>query len=230
MKNSSLQLLLLSLIFINFSPKANAKPTIEQRHSLDEKLKSLGLPPGLESWVDDPKDIQQVTIAPLFYQTFVCAEHPLGQLHGAGDALGTDCIMVGGIDGDIGFEKMYLKDGKKNTDWYGWHAEIHAPFDGIVKYVHINPVTNTPGTMSRAPASMIMFEREDGMNVVYAHLAEPRVQIGDHVKAGQVVAIDSNNGVARNPHIHVGAYRNGVPYQIRWDLKAMGQVPALVGN
>ena len=68
------------------------------------------------------------------------------------------------------------------------------------------------------------------MNVVYAHLAQPRVQTGDHVKAGQVVAIDSNNGVARNPHIHVGAYRNGVPYQIRWDLKAMGQVPALVGN
>lgn len=225
-------------LLLAFQASAAASPAPQAWHApppaviekIEAKLHAMGLPPGLEVPVDDPAVIHQATIAPLFHQPFACSEHPAGQLHGLGDALGTDCMMVGGIEGDAGFERMYKGDGARNEDWVGWRAEIHAPFDGVVKFIHINPVTNTPGTMGPPPASMMMFERADGLDVVYAHIMDPRVKVGDHVTAGQVVAMDGNNGPARNPHVHVGAFKGREPLQIHWNLKAMGAVPALAAN
>jgi len=53
------------------------------------------------------------------------------------------------------------------------------------------------------------------------------VRLGDRVSVGQVVALDGNNGSARNPHVHVGAYRGKTPLQIRWDLAAEGRIQTL---
>ena len=73
---------------------------------------------------------------------------------------------------------------------------------------------------------MIQFRNADGVIVVFAHVTEIAVKVGDTVKAGQVVAKVGNNGVARAPHIHIGAYReaDAVPLQIRWDLRAMARI------
>ena len=114
-----------------------------------------------------------------------------------------------------------------NADWYGWRTEVHAPFDGTVVTVDINPVTNTPGKQGKPPASGMIFRRADGTYVVYAHIMEPRVKPGDHVVAGQVVALVGNNGFARNPHTHIGAWRGRKALQIRWDAAAMGKVAGL---
>ena len=56
-----------------------------------------------------------------------------------------------------------------------------------------------------------------------AHLVDFRVKAGDRVTAGQLIALDGNNGMARNPHVHVGAWRqkDNMPLQIRWDLRAL---------
>jgi murein DD-endopeptidase MepM/ murein hydrolase activator NlpD len=59
---------------------------------------------------------------------------------------------------------------------------------------------------------------------------EIRVRKGDRVTSGQVVAVDGNNGTAKMPHVHVGAYLGSTPLQIRWDLRAEGQVPTLLGT
>ena len=48
----------------------------------------------------------------------------------------------------------------------------------------------------------------------------------DSVKAGQVVAVDGNNGAAEAPHVHVGAFRGRVPFQVRWDQRAEGKLPS----
>ncbi len=168
-----------------------------------------------------------VEIAPLFYQRFACTEHVNGELRDLGDALGSDCLVVGGLGSPNGFMRFYKTDGAKNENWYGWHVEVHAPFDGVVLEVAANRVTNTPGKPGTPPPGYVKFKRADGLVVVYAHLDDIRVHPGDRVRVGQVVALDGNNGSARNPHVHVGAYLGNEPLQIRWDLAAEGRIQTL---
>src|ERR1039458_409 len=171
--------------------------------------------------------ISEIVLAPLFYQRFVCTEHVNGELSDLGDALGSDCLVLGGVGAPTGIMRLFKTDGAANEDWYGWHVEVHAPFDGIVKEVRINRVTNKPGTLGTPPPGFIRFQRSDGAVVVYAHLDDIRVHLGDHVSVGQVVALDGNNGGARNPHVHVGAYIGKTALQIRWDLAAEGRIQTL---
>jgi hypothetical protein len=186
---------------------------------------------GAEQKTAAPTTIRQIEIAPLFYRPFACIDHPEGQLSDPGDALGTDCFIVGGLRGPrSGLVRLFNGDGARNEDWFSWRAEVHAPFDGIVTDIGVNPVTNKPGAGGNPPASYIAFRRSDGAVVVYAHVMEIRVRKGDRIVSGQVVAIDGNNGTAKMPHVHVGAYLGPTPLQIRWDLRAEGQVPTLLGT
>lgn len=119
--------------------------------------------------------------------------------------------------------RKYKNDGLHNEDWYGWGADVLAPFDGIVESIHINPVTNAPGDFQHARASSIRFLGHDDVRVCFAHIMDLIVQEGDSVKAGDIVAKVGNNGYSRHPHIHVGAWKGTSPLQIRFDLQAMGK-------
>jgi len=178
------------------------------------------------AFIDLPTDA--VVIAPLFYQRFACTEHVSGELTDLGDALGSDCLVLGDVATHGSFLRLYKTNGKNNEDWYGWHAEVHAPFDGIVLEAATGHGTNIPGTPGKPPPGFIRFKRADGLIVVYAHLDDIRVREGDHVAVGQVVGLCGNNGSAKNPHVHVGAYMHNKPIQIRWDLVAEGRIPTLV--
>lgn len=170
-------------------------------------------------------EIHQIVLGPIFADSFACVEHYFGQLDYAGDALGTDCMVGGGLDGASGFMKLYRTDGKTNADWYGWHVEVLAPVDGTVIGVLAKPDDNVPGTMGRPPAAMLQFRTADGVIVILAHVTAIRVKRGDRVTRGEVVALDGNNGMARAPHVHVGAYveASAEPLQIRWDQRAMAE-------
>lgn len=191
-------------------------------------------PPAAEprSFVPPPKAVSssgpigQAELGPPFREPFVCSQHFEGQLAYAGDALGSDCIVTGGVEGENGFSRLYRTDGRANDDWYGWGAEVLAPADGVVAGLISNPVENVPGAMGRPPATTLQFRRPDGVIIFYGHVADVRVKIGDPVRQGQVVGRVGNNGFARSPHIHVGAYRESTaePLQIRWDLRAMTEV------
>ena len=175
--------------------------------------------------VDVPGEIEAVMIAPLFREPFFCSEHHSGQMPHVGDALGTDCMVVGGIDGKgLGFSRLYRGDGRSNSDWYGWGAQVLAPFDGTVTGLFPNSTVNEPGVQGRPPAGMLVLKRDDGTAVMLGHVADVAVAVGDRVKAGQPIARVGNNGPARAPHIHIGAYRGRVPLQIRWDQKAMARL------
>lgn len=173
-----------------------------------------------------PDVIETVTIHRIFSEYFSCGEHYNGELEYLGDALGTDCVIQAGLQDGVegGFVTAFRNDGARNEDWYGWNAEVLAPFDGTVVMVNVNPVVNQPGSLGRPPASMILFERADGVRVLFAHVQDLRVARGDTVRAGQVVARVGNNGYGRSPHIHIGAWKGETPYQIRWDLRSSGQV------
>lgn len=169
--------------------------------------------------------IGEVTIYPLFAADFTCAEHWEGQLPYLGDALGSDCQVEGGdINGDTGFLKFYKTNGAANEDWYSWGQDVLAPFDATVFKVNVNPVVNKPGKMGSGPASMVIFKRDDGTMVMIGHLQQIKVKEGDKVKAGQAFAKVGNNGFSRVPHIHIGAWRDETPLQIRFDLRAMGKL------
>jgi murein DD-endopeptidase MepM/ murein hydrolase activator NlpD len=175
--------------------------------------------------------IEQVSLGPVFADRYLCVEHAL-ELEYPGDALGTDCVLSGGVEiGVNGFLKLYRTDGKANADWYGWHANVLAPFDGTVIDVSHEGPENVPGVLGSSPAGAIRFKNAEGIIVTYAHVAEIAVKPGDRVATGQIVAKLGNNGQTRAPGIHIGAYREAdtMPLQIRWDLRAMAKARAQAG-
>jgi murein DD-endopeptidase MepM/ murein hydrolase activator NlpD len=168
---------------------------------------------------------EEVAIHPYTRQHFVCLEHPLGQLTHLGDALGSDCVIVGLDSGARQkFPNFYRGTGSANADWIGWNANVLAPFDGVVDSVNINRTTNTPGSLGKERASVVIFRRADGLRVLYAHLQSISVNVGDSVRSGQAFAKVGNNGAAYFPHTHIGSYKDGKPFQIRFDLSAMGSM------
>ena len=85
---------------------------------------------------------------------------------------------------------------------------------------------NAPGHSGKDLAAYVVFRRQDGLMVTYAHVANVTVQVGEAIVAGQAVGVVGNNGHARMPHIHIGAWRGTTAYQIRWNLYAEGRIPA----
>lgn len=172
--------------------------------------------------------IESILLYPIFRDPFDCGEHVAGDPAIAGDALGTDCQVMGGTKGkNRSFARAYRTDGAANEDWYSWGADVLAPVDGVVVGLLPNPKVNTPGTKGRPPAGLLQIRRADGVVIMLGHLTDFAVKMGDEVKAGQVIAKVGNNGPSYAPHVHVGASRGSTPLQIRWDQKAMGE---LAGN
>lgn len=169
--------------------------------------------------VNNISEIQEIIIHPIFKKAFVSAEHPEGELEYSFDALGRDCMIVK-FDGK--WTKMYQGDGSKNEDWYGYNEEVLAPFDGVIESCNECLTVNIPGSHQNDQASHIRFRRNDGACVGYGHVSNIQVSNGDYVTAGQVIARVGNNGTSWMPHIHIGAWKENEPLQIRFDLRLMG--------
>ncbi len=170
-------------------------------------------------------DIESVLAHPIYGATYACSEHWQGSLRGLGDELGSDCTIqkVVEVNGRR-WSRAFEGDGSKNEDWYGWGADVLSPCTCAVTEVRENPVVNSPGILGKPPASFIGLRRDDGVNFVLAHVAAVQVKVGEQVTAGQIIAQVGNNGYARQPHIHIGAWRGGEPLQVRFDLSALGSL------
>jgi hypothetical protein len=172
-----------------------------------------------------------VVLYPFTKTPFVCAEHAAGEFSKLGDALGKDCMVIGmdsTRDANRRIPSLFQGDGMHNEDWFGWEEPVLAPCDGTVVSVDTNDQVNRPGEIPDRdvlqPASEIRFECQDGFNVVYAHVREIQTHSGESVSAGQQVALVGNNAVSRAPHVHLGAWKNDTPLQIRFDLHALGEL------
>ncbi len=199
--------------------------TTEQKARFEKTLPPGYPMPELTPKIDGP--IHTALISPIFrHAPFVCTEHPFGQLGYVGDDLGTDCTIEMGINKDGGYLREFKTDGRTNADWYGWHAEILAPIDGVVSFIWINPVENVPGTFGKPPASEIQIKGDNGISISLAHIVNPTVKVGDRVKVEQVIAYVGNNGMARAPHTHIGAWVTATkePLQIRWDQRQLAKL------
>lgn len=169
---------------------------------------------------------KQIVLGPIYKERHFCSEHTATSWD-LGDSLGTDCIVVS--DYGQGFPKFYRTDGKKNEDWYGWHADVLAPIDGKVVGIFMNSVENTPGTFGKGQASAIQILTSQDQIVILVHVTNIRVARGELVKEGQTIAQVGNSGIADAPHTHVGAYdlKTDLPLQIRWN---MGEQARLSGE
>lgn len=182
------------------------------------------------------KSYESIRVYPIFNRAMAYVEHFGGNLTNPGDSLGRDCC-VEALDmfatDRKGFLRQYKNEGLKNEDWYTFGAEVLAPISGKVTSVYINPVTNTPGSFNQtkaSKASSITISREDGINVLLAHIQDPLVKEGEEVKEGQVIAYGGNNGWSRSPHVHIGAWKGEECYQVEFDLYKMGDLVREVGE
>jgi len=167
---------------------------------------------------DAAPSIEAVVAHPIFSTIYSCTEHALGELQGLGDELGSDCHVERIVEQNgRKWLRAYRTDGLKNEDWFGWGADVLAPCTGKVDEIRENQVTNEPGVMGKPPASWIAVTCGEDLHFLLAHIAAPLVKVGDHVEAGQTIAQVGNNGMSRQPHIHIAAWRGKTALQIRFD-------------
>ena len=184
---------------------------------------ALSALPGFADTPDpDDNGIELVLIHPPFLESFNCTEHWEGQLPYLGDALGTDCVVATMVEED---DRQWMRAhegaGLNNEDWFGYGADVLAPCDCTVVKVQVNATENLPGVLGEPPATFIVFRRADNTSILIAHLKDLQVAEGDEVIAGEVVATVGNNGFSRQPHIHIGAWRDETALQIRFDQTRM---------
>ncbi|WP_447730689.1 M23 family metallopeptidase [Pseudoxanthomonas suwonensis] len=171
---------------------------------------------------DAPEPPGQYLAHPVYESIYSCSEHASGSLGALGDDLGQDCLIQEFVESDGRlFLRAFRNDGYSNTDWYGWNQPVLSPCDCTVREIRLNPATNEPGILGKPPASAIELEAADGTRVTLVHIQDPVVREGDTVRAGQQLARVGNNGYSRSPHVHIGAWRDGEPLQIRWDPRAI---------
>jgi|SRR5690625_431589 len=168
-----------------------------------------------------------VTIYPVFKQAFMTSEHPEGELQPMGDALGRDFVAVKFVDG---FARAFVNDGNRNEDWFGYMLDVLAPCDALVESVNINENENVPGTHTNTPTSSVTFLCENNIRISYGHLTEITVKANDKVVKGKPFAKCGNNGTSWHPHVHVGAWLNQQPLQIRINLTELGKIQREVGD
>ena len=87
--------------------------------------------------------------------------------------------------------------------------DIFAAFDGVV-------------TMSESYygyGKCIIIRHAFGIETLYSHNKKNLVKVGDHVKAGQKIALTGQTGRATTPHLHFEGRLGGRPFDpaILWD-------------
>ncbi|MBE7002951.1 MAG: M23 family metallopeptidase [Ruminococcaceae bacterium] len=167
---------------------------------------------------------------PIFDRYAIYNDHYDGELEYPGDALGRDCMIGAFLPEDPGFIRLYKDSGKRNEDWFSFGARVYAPISGKIASLYINEVTNDPGIQNPSRASTLSIQASDNTVVILGHIQDPVVSLGDTVEEGQLLAYVGNNGYARNPHIHVGAFRGETPLAIVFDPKKVAKVRNRVGE
>jgi hypothetical protein len=108
-------------------------------------------------------------------------------------------------------KRFYAGDGTRNEDHFAFGAEVLAVADGTVAFVRDGMPEETPfapPTSLRQPldygGNEVVLELAPGVFAFYAHLqpGSIRVEIGDTVKAGEVLGLLGNTGNTDAAHLH----------------------------
>jgi murein DD-endopeptidase len=108
--------------------------------------------------------------------------------------------------------RLFHGDAKSDDNYYGYGAEVLAVADARVSDLR-NGVADNGGATERssrvvavdsAVGNYLTLDLGNGRFALYAHLkpGSLKVKVGDHVKAGQVIALLGNSGNSDAPHLH----------------------------
>ena len=107
--------------------------------------------------------------------------------------------------------RFYAGDGTRNEDHFAFGAEVLAVADGTVAFVRDGMPEETPFEPSRSlrqpldyGGNEVVLELAPGVFAFYAHLqpGSIRVEIGEAVKAGDVLGLLGNTGNTDAAHLH----------------------------
>src|SRR5262249_7723437 len=108
--------------------------------------------------------------------------------------------------------RLFQNDKKTNKNFYGYGAEVLAVASGRVSDLLDNLPENVGSnernaraiTVDNAVGNYVVLDLGNSHYAVYAHLQPQslRVKRGDHVRAGQVLALLGNSGNSDAPHLH----------------------------
>jgi murein DD-endopeptidase MepM/ murein hydrolase activator NlpD len=91
----------------------------------------------------------------------------------------------------------------KGVDYAADHgADVVAPADGIVIFA---------GTRGQGYGKVVVLDHGYGVQTHYAHLSSYRVEVGQRVLRGQVMAAVGNTGRSTGAHLHYEVRFNGIP-------------------
>jgi murein DD-endopeptidase MepM/ murein hydrolase activator NlpD len=128
-------------------------------------------------------------------------------------------IVIRGADA-----RTHRGDGKANTDYLAYGADVLAVADGTVTTVVNGVPENAPGVMNRdaITGNSVTIRHTDSLYSLYAHLqpGKMRVQVGATVKAGTVIGACGNSGNSSEPHLHF-QLQDGPQFQDSWGVEAV---------
>lgn len=108
--------------------------------------------------------------------------------------------------------QLWSNNPEKNSDWFGYGAEILAVADAVVTAVNDAVPENKPDTDVRAvPITLetiggnyVALDLGNGRYAMYFHMqpGKIRVKAGDKVRRGEVLGLVGNSGNSDGPHLH----------------------------
>lgn len=114
-------------------------------------------------------------------------------------------------------------DGKKNSDYLCFGAEILAVADGTVVSAVDGVADNEPGQMNPyfVPGNAVTLAHEGGVHSMYGHLQihSLKVREGAKVKRGAVLGLCGNSGNSSQPHLHF-QLQDGPRMDASWGVEA----------
>lgn len=172
----------------------NIKKTKKQKKELDEEIKSS------ERSLEEIKKEQDELIEKI--------NKELGMKTGLGEGkLEWPTVSATYISSGIG-QRTHPKTGKKGTFHKGIDIArndksvtppVYAAEEGVV----------LEARRAGGYGNMIKIEHENGVETLYGHLSELRVEPGDKVRRGQTIGIMGTTGMSTGVHLHFEVYEDG---------------------
>ena len=118
----------------------------------------------------------------------------------------------------IKLQKGLFKGNGRLTQYFGSNASAYAKFglkghngidygipNGTELYSAINGKVTEVANDVKGYGKYVKIENDEA-GIIYGHLQEWKVKVGDVVKAGQLIGLSNNSGNSTGPHLHFGVF------------------------